>query len=64
MNKERKKLAGARRVTIYINDRLILVSKWMKEATNLDLIELRRFESFDWNDLNSHFRHNHSTHYF
>ncbi|XP_055301901.1 uncharacterized protein LOC129568254 [Sitodiplosis mosellana] len=64
MNEKRKMLAGARKVVIYICERLLLVSKWAKKATNLDLIELRRFESIEWNDLNSHFRHNHSKHYF
>lgn len=64
MNKEHKKLVGARKVAIYICEGLILVSKWAKKATNLDLIELRRFDSLEWNDLNSSFRHNHSTHYF
>lgn len=65
MNEKRKMLEGARKVAIYISDNLVLISKWAKKATNLDLIELRRFDSpNNWNDLNSNFRHNHSKHYF
>lgn len=64
MNEKRKQLAGARKVVIYICDRLMLASKWAKKMINLNLIELRRFESLEWNDLNSYCRHNHSKHYF
>lgn len=63
MNQERKKLAGARKVAIYLCENNFLASKWGIKKTNLEMIELRRFESFEWNYLNSHFRHYHSIRY-
>ncbi|XP_055297754.1 uncharacterized protein LOC129566142 [Sitodiplosis mosellana] len=47
LNKERKKLAGARKVTIYVNERVYLATKWATTDTSLELIELKRQQSRD-----------------
>lgn len=62
--KERKKLAGARKVTIYIPERLILRAKLLHMKMRLSLVEIRQFDSFEWVDLNANFRHDHSKDYF
>lgn len=64
LNKERGKLTGARRVSIYVCERMMLASKWTEDKVHFRFIELRRFDSVEWNDFNSYFRHNGSKHYF
>ncbi|XP_055307593.1 uncharacterized protein LOC129571765 [Sitodiplosis mosellana] len=47
LNKERKKLVGARKVTIYVNERIYLATKWATSDTSLEMIELKRQSSRD-----------------
>ncbi|XP_055308532.1 uncharacterized protein LOC129572571 [Sitodiplosis mosellana] len=47
LNKERRKLVGARKVTIYVNERVYLATKWATPDTSLELIELKRQSSRD-----------------
>ncbi|XP_055306372.1 uncharacterized protein LOC129570697 isoform X2 [Sitodiplosis mosellana] len=47
LNKDRKKLAGARKLTIYVNERVYLATKWATTDTSLELIELKRQTSRD-----------------
>ncbi|XP_031632862.1 uncharacterized protein LOC116346793 [Contarinia nasturtii] len=51
LNNERKQLAGARKVIIYVNDYIFLATKWATHNgdTDLSLIEVRRTESYEWN---------------
>lgn len=51
LNEERKKLEGARKVTIYVIEDIYLRTKWSTHSINLNLVEIRRFESVDWDDL-------------
>lgn len=48
LNKERKKLAGACKTTIYVDEKVFIATKWATEKTNYDLIELKRLESREW----------------
>lgn len=56
LNKERTDLKKTRKLTIYVNERVFLATKWATIDMNLNLIELRRGESFECKKLNS--KHN------
>lgn len=45
LNKEREKSKNARKMTIYINERIFLSNKW-KQNINLNLIKLKRKQSW------------------
>lgn len=51
LNKEREQLFGAYKVTIYVPGNVFLRTKWTTEHgnTNLSLIEIRRSDSYEWN---------------
>lgn len=51
LNREREKLAGARKVTIYVPDNVFINSKWATRDgdVNLKMIELKRAYSYEWN---------------
>ncbi|XP_055303092.1 uncharacterized protein LOC129568813 [Sitodiplosis mosellana] len=51
LNEERKKLVGARKVTIYVRDDVFLATKWAayNGDINLSLIEMGRSDSYEWN---------------
>ncbi|XP_031637223.1 uncharacterized protein LOC116349772 [Contarinia nasturtii] len=53
LNAEREKLAGARKVTIYVPDTVFLATKWWSKngVTNFSLIEMKRIGSYDWHLL-------------
>lgn len=53
LNKQRKKLFGARKITIYVKEDLYLATKWAMKTTNFHLIELKRFDSAEWEEFNS-----------
>lgn len=53
LNNERKQLANAKKVTIYVNDAVFRATKWTNFELNLKWIELRRGESLEVNGLNS-----------
>lgn len=42
LKKERKKLEGARKVTIYVDEDVYLATKWASSQTTFDLIEIKR----------------------
>lgn len=50
MNQEREQLIGARKITIFVSDIVFLETKWTMNNgnMNLNLIELKRADSFDW----------------
>ncbi|XP_031633874.1 uncharacterized protein LOC116347437 [Contarinia nasturtii] len=50
LNREREKLADARKVTIYVPDAVYLATKWATKngTTNLNLIEMKRANSYEW----------------
>lgn len=47
MNNERKKLKGARKITIYVEEKDYLKIKWKHNKIDFDLIEVKRKESYD-----------------
>lgn len=49
-NKEREKLAEARKLTIYVPESVYSATKWAMDKTDYDLIELKRETSYDWDD--------------
>lgn len=48
LNKEREKLAFAKRVTIYVKEDIYLPTKWALKQTEFSFIELKRIDSYDW----------------
>lgn len=56
LNKEREKLNKARKVVIYVNETVFLATKWIQKEMNFKLIEMRRGESFEYENLNSRHR--------
>lgn len=57
LNKEREKLNGAQKVTIYLREEIYLATKWTMKSIDFSLVELKRFESFEWKDLNARSRY-------
>lgn len=49
-NKEREKLIGARKVTIYVDEEIYLATKSALHKTDFNFIELKRKHSYDWNE--------------
>lgn len=54
LNEERKQLEGARKVTIFIDERVYLATKWAINGMEFDLIELRRTSSHELGAINSY----------
>ncbi|XP_031620762.1 uncharacterized protein LOC116339185 [Contarinia nasturtii] len=48
LNKEREKLVGAHKITIYIREDMYLSTKWAMKQTDFSLIEIKRISSYDW----------------
>lgn len=50
LNKERAKLVGARKMTIYVEDDVYLATKWATKNgdIHLSLVEMRRSSSYEW----------------
>lgn len=59
LNKERGKLPNASKIIIYIEEWEILSTKWANKPTSCRLLELRRFSSLEWDELNTDFRNCH-----
>lgn len=59
LNKEREKLNGAKKVSIFVDEYFVLLAKWSNIPTRCRLVEVKRFESYDWNELNANFRNRH-----
>lgn len=51
LNDERKKLARARKVTIYIDEEIFLKLKWTGKLLSYDPIKLKRIESCELDHL-------------
>lgn len=47
-DRERKRLAGACKVTVYVPADVFLAVKWAAHETNSKLVELKRLESYSW----------------
>lgn len=52
LNREREKLTEARKIIIYVPDNIYLKTKWTVNCgdTNLNLIEMKRCNSIEWDD--------------
>lgn len=49
LNRERKRLNGAKKVIIYIDKNLYLKTKWAIGQTDFDLVEIKRhFFNYNW----------------
>lgn len=54
LNRARRVLPKARKISIYVNEAVFLATKWARKSTMyFDFVELRRGESITWNGLNS-----------
>lgn len=49
-NEEREKLAGAFKVTIYVDEDIYLATKWATNKTNYDFVEIKRLTSYEWHN--------------
>lgn len=50
MNWYREKLAGAKKLTIYVEENVYLATKWKLKNTNLSLVQLLRTDSYEDDD--------------
>ncbi|XP_031634390.1 uncharacterized protein LOC116347800 [Contarinia nasturtii] len=48
LNKEREKLVGAHKITIYVDEDVYLATKWAMKQTDFSLIRMKRETSYDW----------------
>lgn len=48
LNKEREKLVGGRKVIIYIEEEYFMHLKWMNNTVDMNSVELRWAESYEW----------------
>lgn len=51
LNEERKRLIGACKTTIYVDEATFLTIKWATSKTDYDLVELKRLQACDWDQL-------------
>lgn len=51
LNREREKLDGARKVTVYVPDNVFLKTKWATKngEINFTSVEMKRADSYEWN---------------
>lgn len=47
LNREREKIAFARKITIYVAEKIYLATKWALKDTDYKLVRLERIQSFD-----------------
>lgn len=57
LNEERQKLVGERKLLIFVREKDYLAMKWTKKNLKYSLLEIRRFESFEWEELNARHRY-------
>lgn len=57
LNHERKRLDDPKKLTIYINEYFVEMHKWGGKPSKCSLMELRRYEACEWNDLNAKHRY-------
>ncbi|XP_031629057.1 uncharacterized protein LOC116344600 [Contarinia nasturtii] len=48
LNKEREKLVGARKITIYVRQDVYILTKWAMKQTDFNMIEMKRDSSYNW----------------
>lgn len=48
LNRERAKLAEAKKMTIYVDEKVYLATKWTLNETDFSLIRLKRVDSYEW----------------
>lgn len=48
LNRERKQLIDAKKITIYLREKLYLAIKWATTKTDFEFIEIQRLETIDW----------------
>lgn len=53
LNKQRGKTLGARKVIIYLKEDIYLAMKWTRKSIDFNFIELRRYESNEWEEYSS-----------
>lgn len=51
LNREREKVTGASKVTIYVDDKIFLATKWASPKTVYSFIELKRSQTYYWEKL-------------
>lgn len=51
LNNERQKLPNARKVTIYMSEKVYLATKWANHTIDLNLIQIKRAHSHEWSNL-------------
>lgn len=49
LNRERGRLANARKITFYVHETVYLATKWALKETDFDFIRLKRIDSSEWN---------------
>lgn len=57
LNKQRQKLNGATKVTIYVKEDVYLATKWSNEIIAFSLVDLKRFETSEWEELSARSRY-------
>lgn len=57
LNEEREKLFGAKVLLIYVNAKDFMHFKWTRKTTKMNMIDLRRADSYKWPDFNPKFSH-------
>lgn len=55
LNKERKKLAGARKITLFLKERIYLATKWAAMKTECSLIQIKRSDPKQIKLFNPHY---------
>lgn len=50
LNKTRTRLLNAMKTTLYVSESVYLATKWATRDTNLDLLQLKRIESSEWDN--------------
>lgn len=48
LNNARRKLDGARKVTLYVREGIYVATKWAINRTDMDFIRLKREQSYEW----------------
>lgn len=51
LNREREKVTGASKVTIYVDEKIFLATKWTAPKIEYSLIELKRSQTYYWEKL-------------
>lgn len=52
LNEKRKRLPDAKKITLYVDEKIYLATKWALGETNFGLIRLKRYNPFTFKNLN------------